>query len=425
MSACANSIDAESVPGPALDMTGAYRVITLSPRDYDAVLFDLDGVLDQDGERARRGLEKAVRRFSRAARSAGQASRSFPSTSTSTIGAMSTASRATTAWRPFSSRAGSNCPRARRKTVPMPKACSALGNLKDKYFLEHLEQHGVEPYEAAIALVRSAAGAGDQDRRRVLQQQLRGGARGGGHRANCSTRGWTGRTSPASGSRASRRRMRFWRRRGALGVEPSRAVVVEDAIAGVEAGRAGRFGCVIGVDRGGQSLALREAGADVVVTDLAQVQVAAEPPSAWSLVFEGFDPAHEGIREALCTLGNGYFATRGAAAWAVADDIHYPGTYLAGGYNRLRTDIAGRMVENEDLVNFPNWLALDFRIADAGLVRCEDRHAPVIPPGTRSAARHAVADASASKTGKGDAACCRSGAWSRWATCTWVRWNWR
>ena len=105
--------------------------------------------------------------------------------------------------------------------------------------------------------------------------------------------------------------MRFWRRRQRLKVEPTRAVVVEDAIAGVEAGRAGRFGCVIGVDRGGHSQALREAGADVVVTTLAQVQVAVEPPSAWSLVYEGFDPAREGIREALCTLGNGYFATRG------------------------------------------------------------------------------------------------------------------
>src|SRR5208283_4478611 len=149
-----------------------------------------------------------------------------------------------------------------------------------------------------------------------------------------------------------------------LGIEPSRAVVIEDSIAGVAAGRAGRFGCVIGVDRSGQLQALREAGADVVVSGLAQVRVAVEPPSAWSLVFEGFDPAREGIREALCTLGNGYFATRAAAAWAVADDIHYPGTYLAGGYNRLRTDIAGRVVETEDLVNFPNWLALQFRIGD-------------------------------------------------------------
>ena len=51
-----------------------------------------------------------------------------------------------------------------------------------------------------------------------------------------------------------------------LKVEPSRAIVVEDAIAGVEAGRAGGFGMVIGVDRLGQSQALREAGADAVVT---------------------------------------------------------------------------------------------------------------------------------------------------------------
>lgn len=92
--------------------------------------------------------------------------------------------------------------------------------------------------------------------------------------------------------------------------------------------------------------------------------MAAEPSSAWSLVFAGFDRAQEGARESLCTLGNGYFATRGAAVWAVADGVHYPGTYLAGGYNRLRTDIAGRVVENEDLVNFPNWLAFEFRIAD-------------------------------------------------------------
>ncbi|WP_216856226.1 glycoside hydrolase family 65 protein [Acidisphaera sp. S103] len=83
-------------------------------------------------------------------------------------------------------------------------------------------------------------------------------------------------------------------------------------------------------------------------------------------MFDGFDPAAEGIREALCTLGNGYFATRAAAPWAKADGVHYPGTYLAGGYNRLQTDIAGRMVENEDLVNFPNWLPLSFHIADDG-----------------------------------------------------------
>jgi trehalose/maltose hydrolase-like predicted phosphorylase len=100
-----------------------------------------------------------------------------------------------------------------------------------------------------------------------------------------------------------------------------------------------------------------------MVTSLAGIPMAA---SAWSLVFDGFDPASEGIREALCTLGNAYFATRAAASWAVADGVHYPGTYLAGGYNRLQTDVAGRLVENEDLVNFPNWLPLNFQIADDG-----------------------------------------------------------
>ncbi|MHA1565755.1 MAG: hypothetical protein ACTSX7_10630, partial [Alphaproteobacteria bacterium] len=68
----------------------------------------------------------------------------------------------------------------------------------------------------------------------------------------------------------------------------------------------------------------------------------------WSLVYAGFDPLQEGHREALCTLGNGYFATRGAAEESQADDIHYPGTYLAGCYNRLDTAIAGRTVTNED-----------------------------------------------------------------------------
>lgn len=86
--------------------------------------------------------------------------------------------------------------------------------------------------------------------------------------------------------------------------------------------------------------------------------------SGWTLVYDGFEPAQEGLREALCALGNGTFATRGAAEEAEADSVHYPGTYLAGGYNRLATDIAGHVIENEDLVNLPNWLPLSFRPED-------------------------------------------------------------
>ena len=85
----------------------------------------------------------------------------------------------------------------------------------------------------------------------------------------------------------------------------------------------------------------------------------------WNLVYEGFEPGLEPLREALCTLGNGYFATRGAAPEAAAGDVHYPGTYLAGGYNRLQTEMSGRVVENEDLVNLPNWLPLSFRLPES------------------------------------------------------------
>jgi alpha,alpha-trehalase len=81
----------------------------------------------------------------------------------------------------------------------------------------------------------------------------------------------------------------------------------------------------------------------------------------WTLEYTKFVPGEEGLREALCTLGNGYFATRGAGEETRADDVHYPGTYIAGGFNRMKTEIAGRMVENEDFVNFPNWLPLNFR----------------------------------------------------------------
>ncbi len=78
----------------------------------------------------------------------------------------------------------------------------------------------------------------------------------------------------------------------------------------------------------------------------------------WLLTFDGYDPEREGVRETLCALGNGYLVSRGAALDSIAGDIHYPGTYLAGGYNRLTTEISGREIENEDLVNIPNWLPL-------------------------------------------------------------------
>ncbi len=84
----------------------------------------------------------------------------------------------------------------------------------------------------------------------------------------------------------------------------------------------------------------------------------------WTLTYDEWKPKEQPLREALCTLGNGYFATRGAFEWSSAGSPHYPGTYLAGGYNRTKSEIAGRVIENEDFVNWPNWLCLNFRPED-------------------------------------------------------------
>lgn len=179
-----------------------------------------------------------------------------------------------------------------------------------------------------------------------------------------------------------------------LGVAPGRTAVVEDAIAGVQAARRGGFGLVVGVDRSGQRESLEAEGADVVVEDVSQLDLGSLRADPWVLVYEGFDPAHEGHREALTTLGNGYVGTRGAAPERSADEVHYPGTYLAGVYNRLTSTVHGREVEDEHLVNAPNWLCLDVRTAgepwwsQGGLVASAERRELDMRRGVLT--RHAV-----------------------------------
>ena len=191
-----------------------------------------------------------------------------------------------------------------------------------------------------------------------------------------------GKPSPALFLEACRR----------LEVDPAHAVVVEDAEAGIRAGVAGGFRQVIGLVAGqdpssARFAALTEAGAQVVVSDLRDLDWSTltltdhtpgdldstrplgpddsdDSTGQWMLAWDGFDPTEEGTREALCTLGNGYWGTRGAAPEADADAVHYPGTYLAGVYNRVRTDLGTHSVEDEHMVNAPNWLPLWFRVAD-------------------------------------------------------------
>ena len=241
-------------------------IISISPRDYDAVLFDLDGVLTRTASVHAAAWKKLFDDFlQRRAAETGEPFVPFD---------IEADYRRYVDGKPrydgvaaFLSPAASNCRSARLKDNPEAPSVHALGKLKDQYFREQLEQHGVEVYESTICSRADAAGAGHQDRGRLVQQQLRGGAGGGGYRATVRRAGGRKRHRTISACRASRRRTAFLEGARRLKAEPSRAIVVEDAIAGVEAGRAGGFGMVIGVDRLGHSQALREAGADVVVTD--------------------------------------------------------------------------------------------------------------------------------------------------------------
>ena len=343
-------------------MRPANPLLTLSPRDYDAVLFDLDGVLTNTATVHAAAWKRLFDDFLR--RHAASSNEPFVpfDSGADYLRYVDGKPRDEGVTSLLASR-GIELPLDAPAAHPDAPSVHGLGKLKDDYFLENLEEQGVQSFGPSIDLLRQlrtqqvstavvsssrncaavleAAGIAEMFDARVDGNDLAGGR-------------LAGKPAPDTFLEAARR----------LRVEPSRAVVFEDSIAGIEAARAGRFGRVIGVDRGGQAHALRAAGADVVVNSLGQVQVSVEPPSDWSLVFEEFEPEREGMREALCTLGNGYFGTRGAAAGAVADGTHYPGTYLAGGYNRMTTDIAGRVVENEDLVNLPNWLSLMFRVGD-------------------------------------------------------------
>ena len=341
-------------------MTSTTPVVTLSPRDYDAFLFDLDGVLTKTASVHAAAWKKLFDEFLR--QHAAETRKAFaPFDIDADYRRYVDGKPRYDGVASFLNARGIGLPLGSAADGPDLQTVHGLGNRKDGYFSEQMEQHGVEVYAPAIELVRAlreleiktAVVSSSKNCAAVLRAagiaQLFDTRVDGNDIVRMNIRG---KPAPDAFLEAARR----------LKVEPARAVVIEDAIAGVAAGRAGAFGCVIGVDLAGQSQELRQAGADIVVTSLAEVLIATEPASAWSLFYDRFDPAQEGIREALCALGNGYFATRGSAAWAVMDDVYYPGTYLACGYNRQRTDIAGRIVENEDLVNFPNWLALEFRI---------------------------------------------------------------
>ncbi|GAA2009558.1 beta-phosphoglucomutase family hydrolase [Brevibacterium samyangense] len=149
-----------------------------------------------------------------------------------------------------------------------------------------------------------------------------------------------------------------------LGSEPADVAVLEDASSGVQAARTGGFGLVVGIAREANRTELEAAGAHLVVGDATELDLGDVRDDPWELAFEGFDPQHEGRREALTTLANGYMSVRGAAPEAPIGSGHYPGSYMAGVFNRLTSHVNGRDIEHESMVNLPRWALCDIRFDD-------------------------------------------------------------
>lgn len=153
---------------------------------------------------------------------------------------------------------------------PDADTIGGIGNRKNVLLLERLESDGVEVFEGSLAYLRAVRGAGLATA--VVTASANGEAvvRAAGMEGLLQVRidavvadreHLAGKPAPDTFLAGAR----------ALGVEPGHAVVFEDALAGVAAGRAGGFALVVGVDRTDQRDALLEHGADVVVDDLAEL----------------------------------------------------------------------------------------------------------------------------------------------------------
>jgi beta-phosphoglucomutase family hydrolase len=168
---------------------------------------------------------------------------------------------------------GIELPRGEPSDPPDAETVDGLGNRKNEILLGMIREQGVEAYEGSVSYVRAAKQAGL--RRAVVSSST-----------NCHDVLIAAGIEDLFEARidgvvAEREHLRgkpapdtFLAGARLLGAEPAQAAVFEDALAGVAAGRAGNFGFVVGVDRVGQADALRERGADVVVSDLGELLAA-------------------------------------------------------------------------------------------------------------------------------------------------------
>ena len=172
--------------------------------------------------------------------------------------------------RSFLASRGIELPEGSDDDPPGAETVHGLGNRKNEILLRRIRADGVEAYESSVRYVHAVRDAGLRSavvsssancRDILVAVGHRGSVRGADRRGGRQARAPAGKAAPDTFLAGAR----------ALGLEPQEAVVFEDALAGVEAGRAGGFRFVVGIDRAGQADALREHGADIVVDDLAEL----------------------------------------------------------------------------------------------------------------------------------------------------------
>ncbi|MER7443614.1 HAD family hydrolase [Micromonospora avicenniae] len=239
------------------------------PADMTACLFDLDGVLTQTARVHNAAWTETFNAFLRQrATATGEPYRPFdpgPDYNRYVDGRP----RADGV-RTFLASRGIVLPEGSPDDPPEAETVNGIGNRKNVLLLHELRTRGVDVYSGSVAYVKAAAAAGL--RRAVVTASANGrevvAAAGLEPLIEARVDGLVAR---AEGLRGKPEPDTFLAGARALGVDPSRAAVFEDALSGVAAGRAGGFGYVVGVDRVGQADELRAHGADVVVRDLSEL----------------------------------------------------------------------------------------------------------------------------------------------------------
>lgn len=247
--------------------------VKLAPSRIDAVLFDVDGVVTRTADLHAAAWKEVFDPFLRSRLQPGERFRPFDMQEY----------RLYVDGKPrydgvesFLAARGIRLPRGEPADPPEAETVCGLGNRKDAFFQRLLESGRIRPFESTVALVRRLRRAGLKAGVFSASRNAASVLSAAGVRdlfdalvdgRDAEALALPGKPHPASLLELARR----------LGVAPARAAVVEDAVAGVAAARAGGFVLVVGVNRSAQPGRLLAAGADVEVADLREVAVGEDP----------------------------------------------------------------------------------------------------------------------------------------------------